>query len=83
MGRLGYADSHEPQYWPSVQTLGNKSYKSKANLMLTMPSHRVNYKTWTLDWTGLWTGLNYGLTRKMLKLFSIAFYSVVSTTKFM
>ena len=42
-----------------------------------------NYKTWTLDWTGLWTGLNYGLTRKMLKLFSIAFYSVVSATKFM
>ena len=38
-----------------------------------------NYKTWTLDWTGL----NYGLTRKMLKLFSIAFYSVVSATKFM
>ena len=38
---------------------------------------------WTLDWTGLWTRLNYGLTRKMLKLFSIAFYSVVSTTKFM
>ena len=36
-----------------------------------------NYKTWTLDWTGLWTGLNYGLTRKMLKLFSIAVYSVV------
>ena len=41
------------------------------------------YKTWTLDWTGLWTGLNYELIRKMLKLFSIAFYSVVSTTKFM
>ena len=35
-----------------------------------------NYKTWSLYWTGLWTGLNYGLTRKMLKLFSMAFYSV-------
>ena len=41
-----------------------------------------NYKTWTLDWTGQWTGLNYGLTTKMLKLFSIAFYSVVSATMF-
>ena len=42
-----------------------------------------DYKTWTLDWTWLWAGLNYGLTRKILKLFSIAFYSVVSATKFM
>ena len=42
-----------------------------------------NYKTWTLEWTGLWTGLNYGPTKKMLKLFSVAFYNVVSVTKCM
>ena len=40
--------------------------------------NKGNYKPWTLDWTGLRTGLNYGLTQKMLTLFSIAFYSVVS-----